>query len=121
MGWLWADELGDLMGLRAADHGELNPFVSCKELGNAGTGGYTGVKSEVLAGAGAGNTGRLVTQTVVSFPAGATPRTTSPMPPPAGSVAPTARGLVAVGHRVVHGGNDFYRPTVVDALIAKLL
>ena len=30
-------------------------------------------------------------------------------------------GLVAVGHRVVHGGNDFYRPTVVDdALIAKL-
>ncbi len=30
-------------------------------------------------------------------------------------------GLVAVGHRVVHGGNDFYRPTLVDdALIAKL-
>jgi acetate kinase len=30
-------------------------------------------------------------------------------------------GLVAVGHRVVHGGRDFYRPTVVDAaLIAKL-
>jgi acetate kinase len=30
-------------------------------------------------------------------------------------------GLVAVGHRVVHGGPDFYRPTVVDdALIAKL-
>jgi acetate kinase len=30
-------------------------------------------------------------------------------------------GLVAVGHRVVHGGNDFYRLTVVDdALIAKL-
>ncbi len=29
--------------------------------------------------------------------------------------------LMAVGHRVVHGGNDFYRPTVVDeALIAKL-
>jgi acetate kinase len=29
-------------------------------------------------------------------------------------------GLVAVGHRVVHGGNDFYRPTVVDdALIAR--
>ena len=32
-----------------------------------------------------------------------------------------ASGLVAVGHRVVHGGNDFYRPTVEDdALIAKL-
>ncbi len=32
-----------------------------------------------------------------------------------------ASGLVAVGHRVVHGGNDFYRPTLVDdALIAKL-
>jgi acetate kinase len=30
-------------------------------------------------------------------------------------------GLVAVGHRVVHGGPDFYRPTLVDdALIAKL-
>ncbi|KAA0111420.1 acetate kinase [Mycolicibacterium sp. P1-5] len=30
-------------------------------------------------------------------------------------------GLVAVGHRVVHGGEDLYRPTVVDdALIAKL-
>src|SRR5690242_19425781 len=30
-------------------------------------------------------------------------------------------GLVAVGHRVVHGGPDRYRPTVVDdALIAKL-
>ena len=30
-------------------------------------------------------------------------------------------GLMAVGHRVVHGGNDFYRPTLVDdALIAKL-
>ncbi|MGO9152982.1 acetate kinase [Mycobacterium sp.] len=30
-------------------------------------------------------------------------------------------GLVAVGHRLVHGGNDFYRPTLVDeALIAKL-
>ena len=30
-------------------------------------------------------------------------------------------GLVAVGHRVVHGGPDLYRPTVVDdALIAKL-
>lgn len=23
-------------------------------------------------------------------------------------------GLLAVGHRVVHGGNDFYRPTVLD-------
>ncbi|HEY1440215.1 MAG TPA: acetate kinase, partial [Mycobacterium sp.] len=32
-----------------------------------------------------------------------------------------ASGLMAVGHRVVHGGNDFYRPTLVDdALIAKL-
>ncbi|BBY63351.1 acetate kinase [Mycolicibacterium helvum] len=30
-------------------------------------------------------------------------------------------GLVAVGHRVVHGGQDLYRPTVVDdAVIAKL-
>ncbi|AGB20875.1 acetate kinase [Mycobacterium sp. JS623] len=30
-------------------------------------------------------------------------------------------GLVAVGHRVVHGGPDLYQPTVVDdALIAKL-
>jgi acetate kinase len=30
-------------------------------------------------------------------------------------------GLVAVGHRVVHGGEDLYRPTIVDdALIAKL-
>ena len=30
-------------------------------------------------------------------------------------------GLVAVGHRVVHGGPDLYRPTVVDdALIEKL-
>lgn len=30
-------------------------------------------------------------------------------------------GLVAVGHRVVHGGQDLYRPTVVDdALIARL-
>ena len=30
-------------------------------------------------------------------------------------------GLVAVGHRVVHGGREFYRPTVVDdALIARL-
>jgi acetate kinase len=30
-------------------------------------------------------------------------------------------GLVAVGHRVVHGGKTFYRPTVVnDALIAKV-
>ncbi len=32
-----------------------------------------------------------------------------------------ACGLVAVGHRVVHGGNMFHRPTIVsDALIAKL-
>jgi acetate kinase len=30
-------------------------------------------------------------------------------------------GLIAVGHRVVHGGPDLYRPTVVnDALIGKL-
>jgi acetate kinase len=30
-------------------------------------------------------------------------------------------GLVAVGHRVVHGGRDFYEPTIIDdALIAKL-
>ena len=30
-------------------------------------------------------------------------------------------GLVAVGHRVVHGGNQFYRPTLVDdAVIAAL-
>lgn len=30
-------------------------------------------------------------------------------------------GLVAIGHRVVHGGPDLYRPTVVDdALISKL-
>jgi acetate kinase len=32
-----------------------------------------------------------------------------------------ALGLAAVGHRVVHGGPDLYRPTVVDdALIARL-
>ena len=36
-------------------------------------------------------------------------------------IEPETSGLVAVGHRVVHGGNDFYRPTIVDdALIAKL-
>lgn len=30
-------------------------------------------------------------------------------------------GLVAVGHRVVHGGKTFYRPTLIDAeLIAKV-
>lgn len=30
-------------------------------------------------------------------------------------------GLVVVGHRVVHGGKDFYRPTVLDdAVIGKL-
>jgi acetate kinase len=30
-------------------------------------------------------------------------------------------GLVAVGHRIVHGGPDFYRPTVIDdSLISKL-
>jgi acetate kinase len=34
---------------------------------------------------------------------------------------PDTLGLVAVGHRVVHGGPDLYRPTLVDdALIAKL-
>ena len=32
-----------------------------------------------------------------------------------------ARGLAAVGHRVVHGGAVFYRPTVIDdAVIAEL-
>jgi acetate kinase len=32
-----------------------------------------------------------------------------------------AVGLVAVGHRVVHGGPDLYRPTLIDdALVAKL-
>src|SRR5882757_2174653 len=30
-------------------------------------------------------------------------------------------GLVAVGHRIVHGGPDLYKPTLVDdALIAKV-
>jgi acetate kinase len=30
-------------------------------------------------------------------------------------------GLLAVGHRIVHGGPDFYRPTVIDdSLISKL-
>lgn len=30
-------------------------------------------------------------------------------------------GLVAVGHRVVHGGNDFYQPTMLDdAVVGKL-
>jgi acetate kinase len=30
-------------------------------------------------------------------------------------------GLAAVGHRVVHGGNDFYRPTLLDdAVIGRL-
>ena len=30
-------------------------------------------------------------------------------------------GLVAVGHRVVHGGREFYRPTVIDdALLTRL-
>ena len=38
-----------------------------------------------------------------------------------GGIDLQASGLLAVGHRVVHGGNDFYRPTLVDdALIAKL-
>lgn len=32
-----------------------------------------------------------------------------------------ASGIVAVGHRVVHGGNTFYRPTLLDdAVIARL-
>ncbi|MGV0158233.1 acetate kinase [Mycobacterium colombiense] len=32
-----------------------------------------------------------------------------------------ASGIVAVGHRVVHGGNTFYRPTLLDdAVIGKL-
>lgn len=36
-------------------------------------------------------------------------------------VADDMAGLVAVGHRVVHGGPDFYRPTRIDdALVAKL-
>jgi len=35
--------------------------------------------------------------------------------------ADLAAGLVAVGHRVVHGGQDLYRPTVVDdALLATI-
>ncbi|WP_163756667.1 acetate kinase [Mycobacterium botniense] len=34
---------------------------------------------------------------------------------------PSSVAPAAVGHRVVHGGNDFYRPTLVDdALLAKL-
>jgi acetate kinase len=38
-----------------------------------------------------------------------------------GGIRLESAGLVAVGHRVVHGGNEFYRPTLVDdALIAKL-
>jgi acetate kinase len=37
------------------------------------------------------------------------------------AVADHMAGLVAVGHRVVHGGQDFYRPTAIDdALIDKL-
>jgi acetate kinase len=32
-----------------------------------------------------------------------------------------ACGLAAVGHRVVHGGNTFYRPTVVDDLVVAKL
>ena len=36
-------------------------------------------------------------------------------------VADDMAGLIAVGHRVVHGGPDLYEPTVVDdALIAKI-
>lgn len=30
-------------------------------------------------------------------------------------------GLTAVGHRVVHGGNEFFRPTVVDDLLTAKL
>ncbi|MBX7431973.1 acetate kinase [Mycobacterium sp. Y57] len=34
---------------------------------------------------------------------------------------PEDHGLAAVGHRVVHGGPDFYRPTLIDdALIARV-
>jgi acetate kinase len=34
---------------------------------------------------------------------------------------PDPKGLIAVGHRIVHGGKDFYKPTVItDAVIAKL-
>jgi acetate kinase len=37
------------------------------------------------------------------------------------SIDLAARGLAAVGHRVVHGGSVFYRPTVIDdAVIARL-
>ena len=33
----------------------------------------------------------------------------------------TADGLTAVGHRIVHGGNVFYRPTLIDdGVIARL-
>jgi acetate kinase len=36
-------------------------------------------------------------------------------------LADDTAGVIAVGHRVVHGGPDLYRPTLVDrALIAKL-
>ncbi|MBS4728496.1 acetate kinase [Mycobacterium sp. SM1] len=36
-------------------------------------------------------------------------------------IEPRSAGLTAVGHRVVHGGDTFFRPTLVDdALIAKL-
>ncbi|MFN3005846.1 acetate kinase [Mycolicibacterium wolinskyi] len=39
----------------------------------------------------------------------------------AGGLDLDALGLVAVGHRVVHGGKMFYRPTIIDdALIAKV-
>ncbi|AQA03831.1 acetate kinase [Mycobacterium sp. MS1601] len=31
------------------------------------------------------------------------------------------QGLVAVGHRVVHGGQDLYRPTVVDDAVAATI
>ena len=38
-----------------------------------------------------------------------------------GELADDMAGVIAVGHRVVHGGPDLYEPTVVDdALIAKI-
>jgi acetate kinase len=32
-----------------------------------------------------------------------------------------SQGLVAVGHRIVHGGNEFYRPTVITDEVIKRL
>lgn len=38
-----------------------------------------------------------------------------------GSVGVAKEDVIAVGHRVVHGGRQFYRPTLIDdALVAKL-